>query len=549
MKKKNSDFKWRLSLVAVLCAAAMFLVPTVGFCALDLDDEVSSAVSGGQKYLYNNFTDNEDDTGYYWISDYSDGNEIAATAAAVAALIETGMYSDADYAAQIDKAVAYIEAQIQENGSYGTEDITYTAGLSLVALSLYHTVNPQDAAFVSDYIQPAVDYILSGQYSSGGWSYSSCSGYCDGENGDLSNTQFSVMGLWYAYHYVLDGAIPAASGASVETFVRASQVESGAFSYYPNSGIYASGPMNGAGLWSLAMLGEDQTDSAVTQSLAWFDANYSWGDETATWGYAYYYGVYGMAKGLAGLISSDYVFESGSSNSWVTDLKQALVDNKTSGVSNDYYWNSGWSLDPGPIVSTSFVLMSLGFADPNTATTNKFLPEPEAPDFPIQGEGFVLLESSDGVTISSAIRQNIGQATAAVEVGLPIGVFEFTLNGVTVGSTAVLKITPPAASLDETNANSFINADGTIKDGLSWFKIEDGEWKGQSGVLIRLMPVGGPYKYIEVTLTDGGPEDADGLVNGTIVDPGAPGFGAAAADGGGGGGGDGGGCFLRALGF
>ena len=68
-----------------------------------------------------------------------------------------------------------------------------------------------------------------------------------------------------------------------------------------------------------------------------------------------------------------------------------------------------------------------------------------------------------------------------------------------------------------------MNADGTVKAGLNWFKVAGGTWKG-TGVPITVDLVN---KVITVKLTDGGSEDADGVVNGKIVDPGAPGFGAA----------------------
>lgn len=560
MIKEKINFKLRLPVIVitVLLSASCFLnVP--GYCALD--DDVSLAVSGGQKFLYEKFTDATDETGYYWDNSYSDQDYLAASAAAVAALIETGKYSDASYAAQVDKAVAYIKSQIQTGGSYGTSSYTatYLTGMSLVALSLYHAVNPQDTTFVSTYIQPAVDYFLNGQYSSGAWSYYECGSYCDSSTGDMSNTQFAMMGLWYAYHYVLNQSIPTETENSwaynLLSWVRAAQAESGCFGYYEGDSFYTLAPMNGAGLWTLAMLGIDQTDTDVQESLSWFDSKYGWTKSSSyvdeTWGYAYYYGIYAMAKGLTGMIPSDYVFTNSTGNAWVTDLKQAMVDSKTTTDTGSYYWYSGDSHDPGTIISTSWVLMTLSFADPGTESTKKVLPDTSTPDYPINGEGFVTLETDGGgATLSFSTRENIGQATKDDNVVLPIGAFDFTVNHVSTGGTAFLKITPPEEAMDSTNANSFIDSDGAIKDGLAWFKIQNGEWKGLKNVQIRLMPVGGPYTYIEVTLTDGGEEDSDDSADGTIVVPGCPGYGAIFSsddndnnddDGGGGG------CFINSL--
>jgi hypothetical protein len=170
------------------------------------------------------------------------------------------------------------------------------------------------------------------------------------------------------------------------------------------------------------------------------------------------------------------------------------------------------------------MLMALAFANPATESTQKFLPENPGSDTPLANQTLVTLESTGGVTISMAQRGLIGAGQKATTVNLPLGSFSFTLNNVPVGGTTVLTITPSTPGcFDPTNPDSFINADGTIKKGLNWFKLQSGNWNGMASVPIRLIPVGGPYTAIEVTLTDGGPEDADGLANGTITDPGAPG--------------------------
>jgi len=80
----------------------------------------------------------------------------------------------------------------------------------------------------------------------------------------------------------------------------------------------------------------------------------------------------------------------------------------------------------------------------------------------------------------------------------------------------------PAGILDPTNPDSFVNSDGSLKPSLGWFKIVNGTWKDLPSVPILINKEG---NYIEIRLTDGGPEDADGAVNGQIVDPGAPGLG------------------------
>ncbi len=524
MEKQKTKFKRRVTAVVFFLITALFLTPVSGYSDVTLDEQVAAAVTGGQQFLFNNFHD-DGDTGYYNYLNHSYANNLNGTAAAVAALIETGKYRDPLYKAQIDKAIELIKDYKRETGGIYDNNDTYENGLSLVALSLYHSVNPQDPVFIDTYIQPAVDYLLNGQNANGGWGYEA-----DDSWTDLSNTQFAVMGLWYAYHYVLDEPLPADVEASIENFVRASQSATGVFQYAPTSSSFQGAPMTGAGLWCLAMLNTDKSDPAVDDALNWFGDNYTW-TETAGYGnfQAYYYGIYGMTKGLTGLIPADYKF-SNQENDWVTDLKQAMMGMKTDRVATDdreadCYWYKGEWLDPSAIMSTSWVLMSLGFADPSTESTKKILPDTAEPDYPIQKKGFVTLEATDGVTISGAIHGNNGRATMGNPVRLPIGSFDFTLNNVPVGGEAILKIIPPKDALDPDNPDSFINADGTIKDGLSWFKIRNGEWRGQGDVPMRLMPEGGPYTYIEVTLMDGGPEDEDGVKNGQIQDPAAPGVG------------------------
>jgi MYXO-CTERM domain-containing protein len=189
-------------------------------------------------------------------------------------------------------------------------------------------------------------------------------------------------------------------------------------------------------------------------------------------------------------------------------------------------WNSGSGLDPQTIGQTSWVLTSLAFASTATESTEKLLAQEARLDNVVKG--LLTLHTTGGVTISAAGRDVVAGPSLGANVVLPVGAVSFTLNNVSpAGSSTVLSITPPVGALDPTNPNSFVKADGvTIKDGLSWFKIVSGSWKELAGVPITVDLAKG---VILVTLKDGGPEDADGLADGKIVDPGAPGFGAAAA--------------------
>jgi hypothetical protein len=313
----------------------------------------------------------------------------------------------------------------------------------------------------------------------------------------------------------------------------------------------------------LGFLADGVTKTRAQRAVDWLNDNYnntsSW-NLTNGWNNDEYY-VYAMAKALTGIVGTQGTV---GAHNWVQDLKNAMwgfIEGGQPPVPNSapapcYWTETSWTGSAN--LGTSWVLMALAFANPSTESPTKFLPEETGSDIKPLNQGLVTIETTGGVTISDAQRGNIGFDAAgnaikkATEVTLPIGSFDFTLNKVTVGGTTVLTIIAPAGALDKTNKDGFLKADGTIKDGLNWFKIQGGEWKGLSTVPIKLVPVGGPYSAIEITLKDGGPEDADGVANGKIVDPGAPGVGAAAAAApaaAGGDGGGGGGCFIATAAY
>jgi len=92
-------------------------------------------------------------------------------------------------------------------------------------------------------------------------------------------------------------------------------------------------------------------------------------------------------------------------------------------------------------------------------------------------------------------------------------------------------------------ADVTIYLSGTLAANMQWYK-----WNAISGWQPYPASFGTTVAgntYVELTLTDGGAGDADGLANGVIVDP--SGAGAVAADGGGGGGG--GGCLISTAAY
>ena len=507
-----------------------------------LDEQVASAIKGGQKWLYDHFQ-SIDQTSGYWDFYYGSAN-VASTGLAIMALIETGKYGDPAYGSIIDKGINYLKASQKQNGaiysSYSSY-ATYETGISLVALSLYASVNQtagQNAAY-RQVVQNAYDYLLSSQNTNqsnplayGGWGYNES--YKTGDWADLSNTQFAVMGLHYASQYLGQPIKGSTWATRLLQYLGNHQDVSGGFFY--NSGWSVTPQMTGAGLWCLAMIEEGQisgsagppdTRSRAKKALDWVEANYSnMGGYGAMWYNDYYY-VYAMAKALTATIGTSSTI---GTHNWVNDLKQFIVSAASptppvpnppteGGTVTSVSWSDGY----GEGLDTVWALMSVGFADVTIETPyTPPLPPPANFDAPIKEGNVTIRATTPGVTITNYGRGNVDRALKAKEVTLPVGSFDFTLNNVPLGGTAQLSLVLPSGALDVTNPNGFLNADGTVKKGLKWFKIRGGKWQGQPNIPISIDKAN---NTITITLTDGGPGDEDGVVNGKIVDPGAPGYG------------------------
>ena len=517
--------KWYISLLGML--AALFFMTSSAF-ALD-DGKIAEVVKGGQKYLLDSFIVDPENTdrGYWSTSGSGTWPSLPDTAAAAAALLETGKYPDPAYQAAIDKAVKYIlEVYVQEDGGIYSSSwqAVYQTGLSLVALGLYgNAIGPNNELQAA--VSKAMDYLEQAQDSEvGGWGYS-----MGDTHNDLSNAQFAVMGLFYGSNYLgirIDASEPDSWAAKVYRWLKEDmQQESGVF-WYTKWGPYTDESMTGAGIWVLAMIGKSNSDE-VMKGVNWFAENYRWTLEG--WGGPKrdYYFVYTMAKALAATVGQKGKV---GDNEWLSDLKQTLLDQAIPGDDDIYTWSDQHWLSGYEPLTVGFVLMSLGFADPNVEGPQKLLPENPDTDVPEPNRGLVKMETVGGVTIARPNRVNVGRGQIPAAVELPVGGFDFVLSNVPIGGTADLKLYPPPGVFNKNNPTGFLDENGEIKSGLAWFKLQDGAWKGLGDVPIRLGPENGPYQYIVVTLRDGGPEDADGIANGQIVDPGAPGIGYSADD-------------------
>ncbi|MBI5845608.1 MAG: terpene cyclase/mutase family protein [Deltaproteobacteria bacterium] len=523
----NRKFK-----IVALFVAACFLA-LAGSAMAATEQKVAQAMHGGQQYL----RDKQELAGS-WFDD-EQWNRESATAFAVAALLETGVPAS-DPA--IIKGIQYMVANAGWNGTYTIlgGGGNYNHSSTLIALSLWALASNPAPITMTNIIRSARDFTVANQYLAdntykGSWDYN---GY---GSGDTSNTQFAVMGLWYANRYLGESSsvTDTAWAQNLLTYLTAIHYITdvannyGVFRYYPGSNSFIGGPMTAAGLWSLAMIGQDQ-DPMALRAEEWFAApgTYTWAVTPGPYYNggtgSYYYFMFGMAKALQATVGHQNTLGT-PARPWAQDFINEVVDNKAiwtpaSSMPDEItrvHWGDGYrSLDGGDILSTAWMLMSLAFIDPSVEKKDALLPDPPDADFPIRG--LLTLSVKGNATISRAARRKIGPEKSAQTVTLPIGATEFIINKVPVGGTTILYIKVPDEALNPNNANSFIDANGNLKPGLNWFKIRNGAWKGQANIPIIIDRAS---KEIQVTLRDGGPEDDDGLANGKITDPGAPGFG------------------------
>ncbi|MFW9916888.1 MAG: hypothetical protein ACFFGZ_14880 [Candidatus Thorarchaeota archaeon] len=270
------------------------------------------------------------DGSYLWSRQDERGHDdlpmstVAFTAWAMLALLQNGSrYDDPT----VQACWNYIASQIQPDGSiqnlwlHSPTYETAIALMGLIPLNISYAVHGASNPTLSNAILDAVDFLIFIQNTDawgypvgdpfrGGWGY----GYPNEQHwADLSNTQWAIIALAAARDY----GIPAAQSATVwtlaEEFVRRCSVESGywdqstwisegwGFAYQPAGAGY-SDPMHtmtAAGIWTLALMGYDDSDSNISAALQWMSdhwANYIRYDMGGE-GYQYY-AILSAAKAL-----------------------------------------------------------------------------------------------------------------------------------------------------------------------------------------------------------------------------------------------------------
>jgi hypothetical protein len=114
--------------------------------------------------------------------------------------------------------------------------------------------------------------------------------------------------------------------------------------------------------------------------------------------------------------------------------------------------------------------------------------------------GTVTITSPTGTNLSG-LTENAVPAGAPTGVSFPYGLLGFSVSGVPSGGTEQITIAVPSSVTQY--------------------------WKYQRGVFTRFSGASFATGKVVLTLTDGGAGDEDGVANGRIVEPGAPGIGSA----------------------
>lgn len=131
-----------------------------------------------------------------------------------------------------------------------------------------------------------------------------------------------------------------------------------------------------------------------------------------------------------------------------------------------------------------------------TATTSAFIPTANVDS--AKGTGNVVFTTSNG-SILNLTASSSAPCGSISDFSFPHGFFSYTVDYIPVGSSVTVTITLPSSMPVDTQA----------------WKCVNGKWINCTAILGD----NNGDNILTLTLTDGGPYDADGLANGVIVDP------------------------------
>jgi YVTN family beta-propeller protein len=139
----------------------------------------------------------------------------------------------------------------------------------------------------------------------------------------------------------------------------------------------------------------------------------------------------------------------------------------------------------------------------NNVSVLAYLNQPTAQVNTVTGTGIVTFTTSNGsISGLTALAQSQLACTPKSGLNFPQGFFSFNISNLNIGATVIITITLP----------------GNMPANTQYWKCINGNWVDCTS----LLGSNDGDNILTLTLTDGGLGDADGLVNGIIVDPGGP---------------------------
>ena len=261
-----------VSLLMIVLVASTLMVPLVQ-AATPHELAKDAAILAGIAYL-NTLQAPDGSLGEDW--------EVGITSLYLIACLEAGI-PKAD--ANVQAALAYILSKVNPSGYIAnTGERSYETSTAIMALAAY-----DDPAY-SSIINAAADYVLTCQYTDGSF------GYYPGDSGDLSNSQYAVLGLIAAEQ---TGWSPPSMQVydDLATWVASEQNPDGGYGCYQTA---SSGAGTSSALICLALCGVPIGDPAVQGGLTWLHDNWDYTDNPGyDWLDASYYYYYGVTKALA----------------------------------------------------------------------------------------------------------------------------------------------------------------------------------------------------------------------------------------------------------
>ncbi|MFQ5978339.1 MAG: PGF-CTERM sorting domain-containing protein [Candidatus Heimdallarchaeota archaeon] len=268
---------------------------------------------------------------------------VAMTASVMLALLQNGSRYDDPV---VQACWNYIASQVvndpfrADNGSIYSNELhepnyeTAMAVMGLIPLNISYEVHGSYNATLNQAILNAVDYLIriqndetwgyvpydpigpTGDIYYGGWGHGDPQQEWNyGGWADLTNSHWSIIALAAAREYGIVAAADSALWQNAEDFVRRCFVNSSywngthdvweaGFVYQPPGGPYGGGTpmatMTAIGIWSLALMGYDATDSNISLALQWMHDTWwhQYYHEANDWSQDQYYGLLSAAKAL-----------------------------------------------------------------------------------------------------------------------------------------------------------------------------------------------------------------------------------------------------------